>query len=103
MAISDSIGHQPRAKVTSNVDRIASLPTKARAEAKDEEKQTKWKPFVALQILSAASTLTHLSYALTLGTPLLLGSFSANITNISNVLAMNSEKNWLVLVKNGCA
>jgi hypothetical protein len=24
------------------------------------------------------------------------------MTNISNVLAMNSEKNWLVFVRNGC-
>jgi hypothetical protein len=33
---------------------------------------------------------------------LLLGSFNAKITNMSNVLAMNSEKNWLLFVTNGC-
>jgi hypothetical protein len=36
------------------------------------------------------------------GTPLLLGSFRAKITNISKALAMNSKKNWLAFVRNGC-
>ena len=41
----------------------------------------------------------HLSL---LGTPLLLGSFNAKITNISNADAINSEKNWLAFVTKGC-
>jgi hypothetical protein len=38
----------------------------------------------------------------TFGTPLLLGSFKAKMTNMSNALAINSEKNWLGLVKKAC-
>lgn len=39
MSVSNHIGHQSRTKVTSQVDGIARLPAKARADAKDEEEQ----------------------------------------------------------------
>jgi hypothetical protein len=38
----------------------------------------------------------------TFGTPLLLGSFSAKMTNINSALAINSEKNWLAFVRKAC-
>jgi len=48
MAIPDRIRHQSWAKVTSDVDRIASLPAEARSQSEDEEEQTERKPFVGL-------------------------------------------------------
>ncbi len=39
MTISDCIAHQPWPKVTSKVDRVARLPAKASANAKDQEEQ----------------------------------------------------------------
>ena len=46
--IPNSIRHQPWAEVTSDIDRITSLPAEARAQAEDEEEKAKRKPFVGL-------------------------------------------------------
>jgi hypothetical protein len=100
-AVTHSITHQPRPKVTRDVYGVARLPPKARSKTENKEEEAEWKPFVALrnQSVVAAQLLpvTH-----TFGTPLLLGSFSAKMTNINKVLAINSEKNWLAFVRNGC-
>jgi hypothetical protein len=100
-AIPHSIRHQSWAKITSNINRIASLPAEAAPETEDKEEETQRKPFVALYMY----LVPFMAYAVeahTFGTPLLLGSFSAKMTNINRALAINSEKNWLVLVRNGC-
>jgi hypothetical protein len=98
--ISDCIRHQSGAKITSNIDCVAGFPTKARTEAEDEKEETQREPFVTLFTVSVVRTTGKRTRAF--GTPLLLGSFSAKMTNISNALAMNSEKNWLVFPRNGC-
>jgi len=48
MTIPDRIRHQPWAKVTSDVDRITSLPAEARPQAEYEEEQAEREPFVGL-------------------------------------------------------
>jgi hypothetical protein len=48
-AISDRIRHQPRTKVTGDVDSVARLPSEAGSETEDEEEEAEWEPFVALR------------------------------------------------------
>lgn len=48
MTIPDRIRHQSWAKVTSDIDRITSLPAEARSQPEDEEEQAKREPFVGL-------------------------------------------------------
>ena len=44
MSISENIGHQSRTKVTSQIDRVSSFPTKACANAEEEEEKTQREP-----------------------------------------------------------
>ena len=48
MTVANSIRHQSWAEVTSDINRIASLPAEARSEAEDQEEQTKREPFIGL-------------------------------------------------------
>lgn len=48
MSVSDHVRHQPRPKISSQVDGIAGFPTEAGAQSKDEEEQTEREPFIRL-------------------------------------------------------
>jgi hypothetical protein len=101
MSIPYDVGHKTRAEISSDVDCIAGFPSVTRLEQFEGVKEGNSNPKHAPSPNIKKSNASGNSCPAPLFpiAPGFESSFSAKITNIKMVLAMNSLKNWLVFVR----